>query len=289
MELGHLHTFVAVAEERSISRAARRLFTTPSAVSMQVKALETELSVQLFVRTSRGVELTDVGRQIKEKAQQTLQSAKELADYASETQQQVSGRAAIGLNASPVFLQVSDLIERVSNAYPSVELQFFSSNSGKVLDDLKQGKLDLGYVYSEAHDPAFDVRPLYEANLVVAAPRAWQAQVEHADWGTLAQLPWIYADYYCPFQTLIDGMFEARGLSYKRHVLSNDEATKLELVSASIGLTLLEESEARAASERVMIYDAPPIPCMLSLVYLARRKNELLIRALRQNILAIWQ
>jgi DNA-binding transcriptional LysR family regulator len=54
MELTHLHTFITVAEEKSITRAARRLFTTPSAVSMHIKALEDELNIQLFVRRRNG-------------------------------------------------------------------------------------------------------------------------------------------------------------------------------------------------------------------------------------------
>jgi DNA-binding transcriptional LysR family regulator len=288
LELGHLNTFVAVAEERSISRAARRLFTTPSAVSMQVKALETELSVQLFVRTSRGVELTDIGRQIKEKAQQTLQSAKELADYATETHQQISGRASLGLNATSNFLRISALIERLSASHPAVELHVVKTNTGTVLEDVKRGKMDMGFVFGEVHDAALDVRKLYEANLVIVAPIGWDSRIINADWAELAQMPWIYADGYCPFQSIIDGLFEARGLSYKRFVQSDDETTKVELVSDGLGLTLLEESEARAAHDRVTIYNAPPIPCTLSLACLARRRNEPLIKALRQHILALW-
>jgi DNA-binding transcriptional LysR family regulator len=289
LELGHLHTFVAVAEERSISRAARRLFTTPSAVSMQVKALETELSVQLFVRTSRGVELTDIGRQIKEKAQLTLQSAKELADYATETQQQISGRAALGLNATSTFLRVSSLIEQMSASHPTVELQVVKTNTSSVLEDVKRGKLDMGFVFGEVHDPALEIHKLYDANLVIIAPIGWESRIANVDWAELAQMPWIYADGYCPFQSIIDGIFEARGLSYKRFVLSNDETTKVELVAAGLGLALLEESEARAAHDRVIIYDTPTIPCTLSLAYLARRRREPLIKALRQHILALWE
>ena len=61
MELTHLRTFVIVAEEKSISQAARRLFTTPSSISVQIKALEDELGVQLFIRNARGMQITDKG------------------------------------------------------------------------------------------------------------------------------------------------------------------------------------------------------------------------------------
>jgi DNA-binding transcriptional LysR family regulator len=88
---------------------------------------------------------------------------------------------------------------------------------------------------------------------------------------------------------MIDGMFAERGLTYKRSVQSDDEMTKAELVAAGVGLTLLEKSEACDSLERVAIYDAPPLHCDLSLVYLKHRQHEPLVKALAQQILALWK
>lgn len=288
MELTHLHTFVAVAEEKSISGAARRLFTTPSAVSMQVKALETELHVQLFVRTSRGVELTDMGRQLKVKAQQTLQSAREFTLYASETQPRIAGRVTLGLNATPRFLRAAALVQDLASTYPDVELHLTNASSGKIIEEVRQGRLDLGFVFGDRPLPDLDVEPLHTAQLVIAAPRSWQERVQGAGWMRLAQLPWIYADGYCPFQTLIDDLFDAQGLMYQRLVLSNDESTKADLVAAGVGLALLEESEAQAQSDLITTANVPPIPCSLSLVSLTRRRQDGVIKAMTQRIRAVW-
>lgn len=68
MELYQLQTFIIVAEEGSITGAARRLYTTPSTVSMHIRALEDELGVELFTRSNQGVTITAKGQQLREKA-----------------------------------------------------------------------------------------------------------------------------------------------------------------------------------------------------------------------------
>ena len=75
MELYQLTTFVAIAREGSLTRAAERVFTSAPAVSAQLKALEDELGVKLFERTSRGMALTEAGQRLLEEAERTLASA----------------------------------------------------------------------------------------------------------------------------------------------------------------------------------------------------------------------
>jgi DNA-binding transcriptional LysR family regulator len=72
MELRHLRYFVAIAEERSFTRAAERLWVAQPGLSTQIRRLEAELGVQLFIRHTRGVDLTDAGSLFFSRAQETL-------------------------------------------------------------------------------------------------------------------------------------------------------------------------------------------------------------------------
>src|ERR1041385_1486809 len=99
MELYHLRTFVIVAEEKNVTRAAKRLFMTPPAVSAHIKALEEELNVTLFVRTPQGMQITEKGALLKAKAEQTLRSAQDMVNHATQMQDYLMGRLAFGLRS----------------------------------------------------------------------------------------------------------------------------------------------------------------------------------------------
>src|SRR5688572_25004422 len=111
MELIHLQTFVVVAEEKSITQAAKRLFTTPSSISVQIKSLEDELGVQLFQRTARGMQITEKGQALLLKARQTLASVTDLVNQATEMRAYLMGEVSLGLNASLSYLRLPRLIQ----------------------------------------------------------------------------------------------------------------------------------------------------------------------------------
>ena len=290
MELYHLRTFVIVAEEKNVTRAAKRLFMTPPAVSAHVKALEEELNVTLFVRTPQGMQITEKGLLLKTKAEQTLRAAQDIVNHATQMQDYLMGRVAVGLNASPSFLRVGQLVTQMSTNYPGIELAFVSSVSGKIIDGLQNGTLDVGYIFGASLCEAVASRCLATVELVVAAPWQWEGQIATANWQDIADLPWIYSTIYCPFQVIADDLFQQRGLKCRYVVQSEDDLTKCELVSAGVGLALLEKEEAEEAvkNDKVAIWKTDMIQCELSLAYLRERRQDPLITALETEVLKIW-
>ncbi len=290
MELHHLRTFVVVAEEKNVTKAAKRLFMTPPAVSAHIKALEEELNVTLFTRTPQGMAITEKGELLKSKAEQTLRAAQDLVNHATQMQSYLMGRLVIGLNASPSFLRIGPLVTQMTNTCPGIELSFASSVSGKILDSLQAGALDAGFVFGPSPLPTIITRRLTTADLVIAAPKSWEAQIVNATWETLAKMPWISSPYYCPFQSITDDLFKRRGLQYSQVVQADDETTKCELVSADVGLALLEKHEAEQAASagRIVIGPSEPIQCDLSFARLTARQHDPLIAALENELIRIW-
>ena len=101
MELYHLRTFIAVASEQNLTRAAQKLFISPSSVSSHIKGLEEELNVELFIRTPRGMHLTRAGEFLKQKAENALCTVEDFTRSARAFCDQPSGCVRFGINMPP--------------------------------------------------------------------------------------------------------------------------------------------------------------------------------------------
>ena len=291
MDLHQLRIFVVVAEEQNLTRGAQRLYMTPPTVSAHLKTLEDELGVELFVRTPKGMVLTDKGKFLKEKAEATLQAAQALVEHATDLQSQVMGRLRCGLNASPSFLRLAPLVQHLQVTYPGIDLELIGSSSGRIIEDLQQENLDVGYIFGVPPCASIAAQYLGTGEVVIAAPSQWADRLATADWADLAQLPWIGSDTYCPFESLTAELFQQRGLAYHHVVHSHDEPTKAELVSAGVGLAMLERSEAEEARQtgRLMIWETDALYCDLHFAYVAKRRDDPLIKALCMSVLHVWE
>jgi DNA-binding transcriptional LysR family regulator len=290
MELYQLRTFLVVAAERSVTRAARRLLATPPSVSGHIKALEDEWNVPLFRRTAGGMEITEKGEELRVKAEATLLAAQDLANHATNLRGLLMGTVRIGINCSAELLRVPALVTRMREACPGVELQIVQYASGRIVKELMHGSLEAGFIFGQSGEQLTAHR-LTAAELVVSAPCAWEPDIRAATWETLASLPWIRSSGDCPFQHAIDRMFEEAGLEQRIAVSADDDTTRAELVAAGVGIALLERSDARraVATGSVIIWQSEPILCDLSFAYLASRRDDPLVRALRLTVLDLWE
>ncbi len=291
MELNHLQTFIVVAEEGNVTRAAERLFMTPSSVSAHIKALEDELNVMLFVRKPQGMEITDQGNILRARAESIVRSVQDMVDLSAKLQASLTGKVRIGLNAGFKFLRVASLIAKMRQSFPKVDLVFASTTTGRTFPSLRERSLDAGFIFGDAPDRFIMTHGLYEAELVVAVPTAWQPQITRAGWKDMALLPWICPTIYCPFHSIVDKTFKREHISYQQAVTSDDDTARLELVSAGIGLALLERTEAEEAAQegKIAIWRRRSFKCELSWAYLKNRSEDPLIKALTEDVLKVWE
>jgi DNA-binding transcriptional LysR family regulator len=124
MELRHLRYFLTVAEEGHFGRAAERLHIVQPALSMQVRALETELGTALFERTSRRVVLTEAGVLFRVEAERTVQQAARAKDVAQRAARGEVGTVRIGFVAPATFAgKLAADVSSFKLAYPEVDIE----------------------------------------------------------------------------------------------------------------------------------------------------------------------
>lgn len=290
MELNHLKTFVVIAEEKNLTRAAKRLYMTPPSVSAHIKALEDELGVILFIRKPQGMEITEHGEILRIKAEKILNSTREMVNLSKKLQTSLVGSTRVGLSATPSYQRAAKLVSLMQKEYPDVELTFIASCTHQIIQGLRNHSMDAGYIFGPVEDPALTGYQLAIADLVIAAPMAWKGKIAKAGWKEIAALPWVGSSYYCPFQTALEKIFHQKRLVMNHIVRTDDELNKCELVKAGVGLALLEKGEAQhaAANGEIFIWKTSPIKCKVFWVYLKNRSDDPLLAAMTAEVLKVW-
>jgi DNA-binding transcriptional LysR family regulator len=142
MELRHLRYFIAIAEERSFTGAAERLWIAQPGLSTQMRRLEAELGVQLFERHSRGIDLTQAGKLFLERARVAVSAADVALATGRDLEAGVSGSLRLGLATGARWPLAAELLLRFAQARPGVELAVVEAYGGTLRRDLRAGRLD---------------------------------------------------------------------------------------------------------------------------------------------------
>lgn len=252
MELYQLRTFVAIAQEGSLTRAAETVFTSPPAVSAQLKALEDELGVKLFERSARGMELTESGRRLLDDAQRTLASAGEMRAAAARLRGAAQGQLRMGMIGDPLPLRLGEVLLRLAEQHPQVGLQLQQLLSSASLAALRRGELDCAYVMSHLEQEAeLDFRRLGQVELVVALPPALAAAHPGLDLPGLAALPWVGTPPGCALRRSQLELFGSAGHEPPQGGATADrEGLVLSMVASGMGAGIVRADLAELAQRQ---------------------------------------
>jgi DNA-binding transcriptional LysR family regulator len=155
MELRHIRYFLAVAEERNVTRAAERLGIGQPPLSQQIHALEREMGVRLFRRTGHGVVLTEAGEAFATDAKRLLSDARNAVEKAQSAGRGEIGQLNIGFTGSAAFNPVvSKLIREFRQSFPNVNLSLVEGNTAQLLAYLHDKRLDVAFVRLGSQSPA---------------------------------------------------------------------------------------------------------------------------------------
>ena len=249
MELRHLATFVAVAEEGSFTRASNRLHLVQSALSAGVRSLERELGTALFDRTTHRVELTDAGHALLPKARATLAAARAAREAVDQVRGGLRGTVVIGIMqvAALGAVNIARLMAAFHTDHPDVELHARQGSSGEMAAQVRDGRLDFAFVaLPSRRAPGLRLTPLGHEPMPLAVHEshrlAGRADVELAaltdesfadgppNWGT---------------RVAVDRAFAAAGIERRVTLEVNDTQTLVDFVRHGLAAAFLAPSFVR--------------------------------------------
>ena len=154
MDIPALKAFVMVAEYRSFSLAAEKLFITQPAISKRISGLEQSLRCQLFDRIGRNVVLTESGNALLPRANAILREIEETRRAMTNLSGEVSGALSMGTSHHIGLHRLPIVLRQFTTRYPNVEMDLKFIDSEQACDLIMQGKLELGVVTLPLTDPS---------------------------------------------------------------------------------------------------------------------------------------
>ena len=168
MDIRQLRYFEAVARHRHFTNAADELHVAQSALSHQVRRLETELGVELLRRTTRSVPPTEAGELVAARARSVLAETDALRDEIDELRGLRRGRVRVGAMLFGGELDIPSILARFTAAYPEVEIALREGTAQRMVEMLADGSLDLAFALEATLPDGLDHLPLSTEELAVA-------------------------------------------------------------------------------------------------------------------------
>ncbi len=147
MELRHLRYFLALADELHFGRAAQRLAISQPPLTVAIQQLEAEVGAALFLRSSRGVQLTAAGEALVPAAQAALDQAAQALHAARDAASGQTGRLGVGFAGTMLYRGLPQMLRRFRVDHPRLQLALRELSSSEQIVELQHARLDAGFVH----------------------------------------------------------------------------------------------------------------------------------------------
>ena len=266
MELRHLHYFVVLARYLHFTRAAEELLIAQPALSQQIQALERELGVRLFERTSRHIRLTPAGQGLLVHAERVLADVDtlvlEMKSYAGLKR----GSLRIGLILSLGVSRLPRLLARFHAHYQGIELLLHEDVTESLIEQVEERKLDLAWMHSISTIFPHNVLPKHiKAQRVTSEPLFLAAEPHHhligqknIGWDALQAEDFIVFKWGTGLRQVVLHVGQTAG--FRPHIVfeSGDISAISSLVSEGVGISVFPQSAIDAAGKKIVPLDLSP-------------------------------
>ena len=172
MNANRIQYFLSAVEEKSFTGAARKYFVSQAAVTQQIAAIEKELDVQLFVRKSNGIEVTEAGRYLYEEMKQLIGRYQKVTENLGDFQREHTESFTVGISQLQDYEWISPLLRDIRRMHAQMEFHLAAGEPKGLLERLKQGRLSLlvtdNPVYEETQ--GMEILPAYHTGISLVVP-----------------------------------------------------------------------------------------------------------------------
>jgi DNA-binding transcriptional LysR family regulator len=263
-KLEHYRVFCKVAQNHSFSKAAQELFLSQPAVSQAVRQLEEQLGTQLFLRSSKRVELTAEGQLLYEYASSALGLLESAEQQLGGLQTLSVGQLRLGAGDITVRHLLLPCLEQFHQLYPQVHLSIYNRTSAGSLELLRAGRIDAAFVSLPIEDERIAVHwetPVQD--IFVAGERFSHLRSRPISDRELSALPLIMLEQKANSRSYVQRFFLRRGIDLKPEIELASYELMSELARINLGLSCLVRQFCQQELDDGKIFEVPlqnPIP-----------------------------
>jgi DNA-binding transcriptional LysR family regulator len=237
MENFRLKVFRTVAEKLSFRHAAEALYLTQAAISLQIKALEGELGLQLVHRNGKGVVLTDAGTRLLRYAGQIAEITRDARQELAQFKDPDNGELKVGASTTIAQYVLPTLIGEFMRSERSVKTLVLSGNTDKVAHDLLEGDVAIGVVEGPTWQPLLKAEPFLEDEVVIisAGRHRWANRTISVH--QLLESPLILRETGTGTRRVVEAVLRDKGVSVKDlNIVTELDSTEAIKTSVEAGL-----------------------------------------------------
>ncbi len=283
VQVGQLRCFLAVAEQRHFTRAAREIGIAQPSVSAQVRRLESELGGPLFHRSKGNVALTSAGEALLPFARRIIADVDAAAAELRDVESLARGRLAVGATPSLAVTLLPAVLARFHRAHPAIELTLREAGSVDLVRALEQGAVDVALVILPVRHDILETQPLLREELVLAvSPAHALARRRQIAVSDLRDVPLVMFREGYDLRSSTDAACRAAGFAPTFALEGGEMDGVLRLTAAGLGAAIVPSIVIDPAGplRAVRIAD----PALTRTIGLARRRDRRLSRAAQELV-----
>lgn len=281
MEFKQLESFVAVVNYKSFSQAASHLYTSQPTISTHIRQLEEELHSRLILRTTKSLEITPRGWELYKAAMDILSIRDKLLEqWTTEAKKIIH----IGVSTIPSSYILPEILPKFGELYPDVYFNVTQNNSQEIINDMVDGKYDIGIVGMEAHHKLLSCEPFYQDRMVLITPVNETYLSMDADQllspDFITKVPVLLREQGSGTKKNIESLWTTHNIREESlNVIAriNDQESIKNMVASGLGISFISEKAAQnfVKEKRLLCFELPK-PQSSRAFYLVTHKNYIL-------------
>ncbi len=255
MQFYQLACLVAVAEQKSFSRAAKMLFLSQSTVSNHISNLEQEYGQKLFDRLGKEVRLTPFGEKMYHWAGEILRLREKAEEDLRTGEQEIKGQLLVAASTVPAQYMLPSLLAQYYASYPRVVISLSQGSSMNIIKEVLQGQIELAFVGEKYEESHLVYRLFRQEHLVLITPRDrnYPATVSLPD---LLEEPFIFRQAASGTQDFIEKVLQREHIHKNRlQIVGYFDSPEMikQLVARGVGVSIISETAALDSIEQGLV------------------------------------